>query len=77
MEVGTAASHQDVLLEWADDGGYTFSGGPRTMATAPTETVPRVFTTRLGSFRQRVFRITTRGASTLYAVSADISPGAS
>ena len=76
MEVGTAASHQDVLLEWADDGGYTFSGGPRTMSAGPAGTAPRVFTTRLGSFRQRVFRLTTRGASTLYAVSADISPGA-
>jgi len=35
-----------------------------------------VFTTRLGSFRQRTFRITTRGAATLWAVDADVTPGA-
>jgi hypothetical protein len=36
----------------------------------------RVFTTRLGSFRQRVFRLTTHGLTRFYAVDADITPGA-
>jgi hypothetical protein len=37
----------------------------------------RVFTTRLGSFRQRVFRLTLSGAATIYAVDAEITTGAS
>jgi hypothetical protein len=36
-----------------------------------------VFTTRLGSFRQRVFRITATGWVTLYGVDAYITGGAS
>ena len=77
MEVGTDASHDDVLLEWSDDGGYTFTGS-RTMSSGPLGAGrKRVYTTRLGSFRQRVFRLTTHGAATIYAVDADIVPGSS
>ena len=76
MEVGTGASHQDVTLDWSDDGGQTWVGG-RLMGSGPIGNGrKRVFTTRLGSFRQRTFRITTRGAATLWAVDADITPGA-
>lgn len=76
MEVGGATPPGDVILEWSDDGGYTWPGGPRVMSGG---TVPgfrgRVFTTRLGSFRQRIFRITTHHLTTIYAVDADIVPG--
>jgi hypothetical protein len=78
MEVGGANPAGDVTLEWSDDGGFTWTGGPRVMASgAPTERRKRVFTTRLGSFRQRVFRISSRGNTTLYACDADITGGAS
>jgi len=74
MEVGGTTSPGDVVVDWSDDGGFTWSGGPRTMNAGTTgERRKRVYTTRLGSFRQRVFRITVRGHATLYAVDAAIS----
>ena len=33
----------------------------------------RVYTTRLGSFHQRCFRISMHGSTTLYAIDADIT----
>jgi hypothetical protein len=36
----------------------------------------RVYATRLGSFRQRVFRLTAQHAMSIYALDADISVGA-
>jgi hypothetical protein len=36
----------------------------------------RVFTTRLGSFRQRMFRLSMYGHTVIYGVDADISGGA-
>jgi hypothetical protein len=36
----------------------------------------RVYATRLGSFRQRVFRLTAQHAFSVYAVDADIVVGA-
>jgi hypothetical protein len=78
MESGGDLSPGDVTLDWSDDGGRTWTGGPRTMhAGAPTEFRKRVYTTRLGSFRQRSFRITARGHATFYAADADIQLGAS
>jgi hypothetical protein len=78
MESGGSLSPGDVTLDWSDDGGRTWTGGPRTMnAGAATEFRKRVYTTRLGSFRQRHFRITTYGHCSLYGVDADISLGAS
>jgi hypothetical protein len=62
-----------VLVDWSNDGGMTF-GTPRVLkAGTVTKLKKRVFTTRLGSFRQRTIRITTRGMTTLYAVDADIT----
>jgi hypothetical protein len=68
-----------VTLDWSDDGGFTWTGGPRAMTARLVEfnRRQRVFTTRLGSFRQRVFRLTMRGAVTVYAADADITGGAS
>jgi hypothetical protein len=67
-----------VTLDWSDDGGFIWNGGPRVMTANLVEynTRQRVYTTRLGSFRQRVFRLTVRGAATVYAMDADITPGA-
>ena len=77
MECGGAQSPGPVLLEWSDDGARTW-GPLRTMsAGVPGDTRHRVYTTRLGSFRQRVFRLSTHGLSRFYAVDADIQAGAS
>lgn len=57
-----------LLLEWSDDGGVTWKG-PRTLDAS----LARVVTTRLGSFRQRVFRLSMSGRGTIYAVDADIT----
>jgi hypothetical protein len=75
MEVGGTATPGAVLLEWSDDGSRTW-GPSRTMSAGlPAELRHRVFATRLGSFRQRTFRITSHGLSRYYAVDADIAPG--
>lgn len=67
-----------VTLDWSDDGGFIWNGGPRVMTAmlGAFNRRQRVFTTRLGSFHQRVFRLTFRGACTIYGMDADISPGA-
>jgi hypothetical protein len=67
----------NVGLSWSDDGGETFTT-PRILSGAmPLGERRRLVTTRLGSFRQRAFRITTTGRVTLYAMDADINAGAS
>ena len=63
-------------LSWSDDGGWNWTGGPRQLSTGSSART-RVYTTRLGSFRQRVFRLVGAGGYTLYAMDADITPGAS
>jgi hypothetical protein len=78
MEVGGSPGPGDVTLDWSDDGGNNFRGGPRVMSGGTiTELRKRVYTTRLGSFRERVFRVTTRGRTTLYGVGADVTSPAS
>jgi len=74
MESGGAQSPGPVHLEWSDDGARTWKA-PRTMsAGAPGDYTHRVYTTRLGSFRQRTFRLTTHGGVVrYYAMDADIS----
>jgi len=74
MESGGAQSPGPVTLEWSDDGARTWKA-PRTMsAGVPGDYTHRVYTTRLGSFRQRTFRITTHGGVVrYYAVDADLS----
>lgn len=74
MEVGAGAG---VLVEWSDDGGWNFTGSRTLTSGGIGERGVRVYTTRLGSFRQRVFRITASKRAVLYAVDADITaPGA-
>jgi hypothetical protein len=78
MEVGTSHSPGDVVLDWSDDGGITWTGGPRTMNSGTSgQTRKRVVATRLGSFRQRVFRVTVHGRAMFYAIDADVVGGAS
>jgi len=77
MEVGTVHSPPNVVLDWSDDGGITWDGGPRTMLVGSSSNYrTRVYTTRLGSFRQRVFRLTAQHALSIYALDADIVVGA-
>lgn len=73
MEVGTAESNGAITLETSDDGGTTWKA-PRTLnAGAVGALRQRVRTTRLGSFHQRIHRITMTGAPTFFAVDADIT----
>jgi len=65
----------NVTLDWSNDGGYTFLGGPRAMVADPATAARRVVTNRLGSFRQRVYRVSCTGKTTFYAVDADIQAG--
>jgi hypothetical protein len=76
MELGYDPVPAPVLLEWSDDGALTWKG-PRSLSLGAINTPrKRVPSTRLGSFRQRIFRISTSGNPTLYAVDADVSAGA-
>ena len=77
MEVGGANTPGDVLLDWSDDGSRTWKPARTLSAGAPSDLRHRVYTTRLGSFRQRTFRMTSHGLTRWYAVDADIAPGAS
>jgi len=73
MESGGTSTPGAVQLEWSDDGARTWKA-PRTMSAGVSgDYTHRVYTTRLGSFRQRTFRITTHGVTRLFAVDADIS----
>jgi transposase InsO family protein len=76
IELDTPGYLGPILLEWSDDGGYHWTGLRTMNDLAQAEGRRRVFTTRLGSFRQRVFCITAYGMINLYAVDADIQPGA-
>lgn len=75
MEVGGIQTPGPVTLEWSDDGARTW--GPLRVMSAGVagDTRHRVFTTRLGSFRQRTFRVTTHGVSRFYAFDADLQAG--
>jgi hypothetical protein len=78
METGGAVPPGTITLDWSDDGGNTFGGGPRAMSGgAPSEFRRRVYATRLGSFRERMFRISASARITVYAVDADIVAGMS
>jgi len=77
METGDAAHAPSTLrLDWSDDGSELFSLPRELNAIRTYDHRTRVFTTRLGSFRERVFRITAFGITHIYAVDADIQPGA-
>jgi hypothetical protein len=78
MEVGAARNPPQLGVSWSDDGGFTF--GPQRLMTVGSDGNyrRRVYTTRLGSFRQRTFQLDCTGHTAIYAVDADIQvPGAS
>ena len=77
LEMQTLTYTDDLTLEWSDDGGITWGPSRTLIPTTGTATRRRVYTTRLGSFRQRVFRVSSPASWTLYAVDSDISAGAS
>jgi hypothetical protein len=77
MQPLPAVTDEIVTLEWSDDGGVTWGPARALQAGPASATRKRVYTTRLGSFRQRVFRISSQRWFTLYAVDADIIAGAS
>jgi hypothetical protein len=76
MEVGTVHSPDSILLEWSDDGGITYTGSRTMTVGASSNYRKRVYTTRLGSFRDRVYRLTSQQAMTIYAIDCDIVAGA-
>jgi hypothetical protein len=75
MEVGGASVAGPVTLDWSDDGSRTWKPARTLAAGIIGDTRKRVFTTRLGSFRQRTFRLSVHGLCRFYAMDADISPG--
>jgi hypothetical protein len=77
LEMQTPLYTDDVTLEWSDDGGITWGPSRPLLPTTVASPRRRVYTTRLGSFRQRVFRVSSTASWTLYSVDADISAGAS
>lgn len=74
MEVGSADGQPGpVNLAWSDDGGFNFTGLRLLSAGTAGQKRKRVYTTRLGSFRERVFSITVFASATIYAVDADLA----
>lgn len=74
MEVGGASSPGNITVTWSDDGGHTYTGGPRVMSAGTlTQLRKRVFTTRLGSYRQRVYKVVAFDHVTIYGVSSDVN----
>jgi hypothetical protein len=72
MEVGAAAPGT-ILIEWSNDGGFTFPLSRTVNTGVFSQRKVRAVTTRLGSFRQRVLRITAVGHTTIYAIDADVT----
>jgi hypothetical protein len=77
MEIGQQRNPTNVVLQWSDDGGYTWTSPGRALtADNSGHYRKRMFTTRLGSFRQRMFRLAMTGHTVVYGIDADISAGA-
>jgi len=84
MEVGiglngiTQGSDPQVMLDFSDDGGHTFGNEHWTSVGSIGEYKKRVYWRRLGSFRDRVFRIkiTDPVKVNLIAAEIDIEQGA-
>jgi hypothetical protein len=75
MEVGGVGPQTNLTLEVSDDGGWSYKTPARTLdAGTFTQRTKRVVATRLGSFRQRVLKITAAGHAVFYAIDADITP---
>lgn len=72
LEPGGNASDMSVTLAWSDDGGHTFTSGVARSMGAPGDRSERVYWSRLGSFRQRVFRFTFAAGARVRAYGADL-----
>lgn len=72
MEPGGNASDLDVTLSWSDDGGYNFTSGLARSMGASGARSTRVFWSRLGKFRQRVFKFTFEAGSRVRVYGADL-----
>lgn len=76
VEIGVGETAGNVILDWSDDGGHTW-GPRRTLGLGLiNEWRKRVFTTRLGSYRQRVLRLTSNRAITVYGADVEGIGGA-
>jgi hypothetical protein len=75
IECEVALVPDGVTLDWSDDGGYTWVGTRQLRPTTTWGNRIRMYTTRLGSFRQRMFRVTTMDRVPFYAVDANIASG--
>lgn len=73
METGTTPPPGTISLDWSDDGGHSYTAARTLSGGTPGEYRKRVYTTRLGSFRERMFRITAAGRVTLFGLEADIA----
>jgi len=77
LDSGTLAANPSIQLDWSDNGGRNFTT-PRFMSSgASGDHRKRVFSTRLGSFRQRVLRLMAEDIVTFYGADADIQVGES
>ena len=74
MEVG-GTTPLTMTLDWSDDGGWNWRTPARTLNTgAAGARRQRVYSTRLGAFRQRMMRLTWTGGATIYGMEHDSSP---
>lgn len=75
LELGAGSNPGSVVLQWSDDGGYNWTSGRTLQADNSGHFRKRVYTTRLGSFRQRQFRLSMTGHTVVYAVDAALVGG--
>jgi hypothetical protein len=62
METGSGVADPEMILEWSDDGGHTWSTPFTITAGALNEFSKRVIWRRLGESRDRVFRVSSTAA---------------
>lgn len=75
MQTGMVSPSTAIGVSWSDDGGNNYTE-PRQISTgSPGQVRKRVVATRLGSFRQRVLRLTGAGPLMIYGVDADVGTG--
>lgn len=74
METGLATKNANILLEISDDGGKSFRKR-EVLYTGVNGEQLRVFWTRLGSFRDRVLRLTLYDVCNVYGADAEMIEG--
>lgn len=72
-DVGLADDAPSVLLQWSDNGGRNWTAGRTLTINQAGNYRQRLVATRLGSFRERMFRLVfASGRTTVFGVDADI-----